>query len=110
MKIRKIDSKLEAGKATSGTSLKDKIYGVTYDQLVDKFGEPSYTPQDSGDGKVNFEWVFEFGDEIFTIYDWKSPSEEFAKDLVGTKEGTPWHVGGKSYAGDFVDYIESAVQ
>jgi hypothetical protein len=33
---------------------------VTYQDLVNTFGEPTFTPEDSGDGKVNYEWIIYF--------------------------------------------------
>ena len=105
---------------TFGTSKKGYLdYGITYTDLIDTFGNPTFLPEDSGDGKVNFEWVidFEFEGSIntFTIYDWKVDSE-YSKINTGTKEegrdwlgGSRWHVGGKEYAGDFIDKVAEAV-
>ena len=51
--------------STGGTSLKGKLpYGVVYQDLVEVLGEPTFLPDDSGDGKVNFEWVVEFENEF----------------------------------------------
>lgn len=102
---------------TTGTSLKGYLsYGVKYADLVGYFGQPTFLPEDSGDGKVNFEWVVEFegdnGIEVFTIYDWKTQSPEWSIENTGSEEqakesfGIRWHVGGKDYAGDFIDFIE----
>lgn len=94
--------------STTGTYLVGYLsYGITYDMLVEYLGNPTFLPEDSGDGKVNFEWVVEFNDELFTIYDWKSPSPEWAKENLGRE--VRWHVGGKEYAGDFINYIEELV-
>lgn len=103
---------------TTGSSLKGHLgYGITYDMLVEYLGNPTFMPEDSGDGKVNFEWVVEFNDELFTIYDWKTVSPEWSKVNTGTKEqalewfgGSRWHVGGKTYEGDFIDYIEKEIK
>ena len=112
-------SKSEAD--ASGTSLKDKLpFGITYSDLVERLGEPTYLPEDSGDGKVNYEWVVEFeteenGIQLFTIYDWKVDAE-WSKVNTGTIEqasewyGSRWHVGGKAYAGDFVDFLEKYLE
>ena len=105
---------------TTGTSLKGYLdYGITYDDLVDTFGNPTFLPEDSGDGKVNYEWVidFEFEGSIntFTIYDWKVDAEwsklntgrmEEGNDWLG---GSRWHVGGKDYAGDFIEKVSEAI-
>ena len=106
----------------SGSSLKGHLsYGITYDMLFDYLGEPTYLPEDSGDGKVNFEWVIDFDFEgsinTFRIYDWKTESAEWSKLNTGTKEeadkwfgGSRWHVGGKDYASDFIDFIEKEIK
>ena len=106
----------------TGSSLKGHLsYGITYDMLFGYLGEPTFLPEDSGDGKVNFEWVIEFETEngalkVFRIYDWKTESAEWSKLNTGRKEeaekwfgGSRWHVGGKYYAGDFIEFIENKV-
>ena len=105
----------------TGSSLKGHLsYGITYDMLIDYLGEPTFLPEDSGDGKVNFEWVIDFDFEgsinTFRIYDWKTESAEWSKLNTGRKEeaekwfgGSRWHVGGKDYAGDFIEFIEKKV-
>jgi len=102
------------------SSLKGYLdYGITYDDLVDTFGEPTFLPEDSGDGKVNFEWVIDFDFEgsinTFTIYDWKVDAE-WSKLNTGRMEegnewfgGSRWHIGGKDYAGDFIEKVSEAV-
>jgi len=75
----------------NGTSLTGYLNNEpSYNQLVGVLGEPTYIGE-SGDGKVNIEWVVEYKGEIFTIYDWK---------LWGSLKNIPnnsykWHVGGK---------------
>lgn len=112
--------KLDKNEVQYGTHLVGHLsYGITYNDLVDAFGEPTFLPEDSGDGKVNFEWAFDFEDESgineFTIYDWKTESAEWSKENTGTSEqagewfGSRWHVGGKGYGGDFIEYIEKKV-
>lgn len=105
----------------TGTSLKGYLdYGITYEDLVDTFGEPTFLPEDSGDGKVNYEWVIDFDFEgsinTFRIYDWKTESAEWSKLNTGRMEeanewfgGSRWHVGGKDYAGDFIEKVSEAV-
>lgn len=105
---------------TFGTSLKGYLsYGITYNDLVDFLDEPTFLPEDSGDGKVNYEWVVEFegdnGIEVFTIYDWKVDAD-WSKINTGKIEqanewfGSRWHVGGKDYAGDFIDFLEKEIK
>ena len=98
-------SREEAYGSTGGTSLKGYLYGVTYAQLVKTFGQPTFNPEDSGDGKVNFEWVFKFNDEIFTLYDWKTYDVEYT-----INELTTWNIGGKTYYGDFSTHIEKLLK
>ena len=105
----------------TGTSLKGYLdYGITYDDLVDTFGDPTFLPEDSGDGKVNYEWVIDFDFEgsinTFRIYDWKTESAEWSKLNTGRMEeanewfgGSRWHVGGKDYAGDFIEKVSEAI-
>jgi hypothetical protein len=89
----------------SGTSLSGYLDNVTYSNLCEAFGEPTCTPEDSGDGKVNFEWIFEFDGEIFTVYDWKTYDPEYTKNQL-----TRWNVGSKYSCTEFVPYIESILK
>lgn len=108
MKAVLITDKQEALRLTNGTHLVDKLVGVSFYDLVNTFGEPTFLPEDSGDGKVNFEWVFEFGDEVFTVYDWKV-SQDYAKHIMGRADEIQFHVGGKSFASKFVEFIQNTV-
>jgi len=102
------------------SSLKGYLdYGITYEDLVYTFGDPTFLPEDSGDGKVNYEWVIDFDFEgsinTFRIYDWKVEAE-WSKLNTGRMEeanewfgGSRWHVGGKDYAGDFIEKVSEAV-
>jgi len=103
-----VTNKKEALRLANGTHLKDRLTGITYNDMVNAFGEPSLTPEDSGDGKINFEWVFDFGEDIFTVYDWKV-SEEYARHILGRMDEIQFHVGGKTYAGDFIEYVQKKV-
>lgn len=100
-KLKKLTS-VEAD--ATGTSLKGYLLDTTYIDLCDAFGEPTYMPEDSGDGKIHFEWVFDFNGETFTLYDWKTYDEEYS-----LTELTKWNVGGKVFYGDFIDHIESVI-
>jgi hypothetical protein len=68
---------------------------ATYEQLVEKFGEPHDCTQEgewkSGDGKVRVEWAFKTGGvkkpTIVTIYEYKSDQP--------ICEITTWHIGSK---------------
>lgn len=98
MKYNIIKNKEKAGQLIGGTSLKDRLNGWTYKQLVQAFGNPTYDTA-SGDNKVQKEWVFERKSDgaCFTLYDWKSGDENYAVNM-----NTTWNVGSKVYAGEFV--------
>jgi len=85
----------------SGTSFKGYLHNTRYSDLVEAFGEPTWGPDDCGDGKVHFEWNFDFDGEVFTLYDWKTYDIEYT-----INELTTWNIGGKSYYGEFSDHIE----
>ena len=85
--------------STAGSSLKGYLYGPSYSQLVNFLGEPTFGL--SGDEKCQVEWVVEFNDELFTIYDWKTYSEYETKNNL-----YEWNVGGFSYAGELIDYLK----
>lgn len=101
MKYNKITNKENALKLMSGTSLKDRLVGFNYKQLVAAFGEPTFSTP-SGDGKIQKEWVFVRTEDnaVFTIYDWKTYDDSFTTTMNQT-----WNVGGKVYAGEFVTDI-----
>jgi len=84
---------------TNGTHYLTTI-DTKYRDLLGKLGAPTFEPEDSGDGKVMYEWVFYNDDEVFTIYDWKTYDEEYTK-----YEYTDWHVGGVGKPDKFVDWI-----
>jgi len=98
MKYNKITNKEAALKLISGTSLKDRLVGFNYKQLVAAFGEPTFSTP-SGDGKIQKEWVFVRVEDnvVFTIYDWKTYDDSFTTTMNQT-----WNVGSKVYAGEFV--------
>lgn len=93
----------EAESLTHGSSLKGYI-NATYSQLIEAIGEPTYD-EPSGDEKTQMEWVVEFNDEIFTIYDWKTYSRNYTEN-----ELTQFNVGGTTYAGDFINYVELLIK
>jgi len=102
-------SKKEVGNKIHMSSLKGYIHNISYYELVEIFGEPTFQPEDSGDGKVNYEWVVPFkvkgkDKEYFTIYDWKTYDPEYTKEMY-----TRWHVGGKTGAIDFIDAVEQTL-
>jgi hypothetical protein len=78
------------------------LIDFTYHDLTAILGEPLFKPEDSGDGKVQYEWVVEFKGKQFHIYDWKTWDEEYTKN-----ELTWWSIGSKdsSWLGDFEDHL-----
>lgn len=88
---------------TTGVGLRGCLKGTFY-QLKELLGEPTYD-QPSGDGKVQVEWVVKYKEEIFTIYDWKTYCREYTLHQLNE-----FNVGGKSYAYDFISYLESQLK
>lgn len=99
--MRKVVNKKKALELIGGTYLVGKIVGYTYTDLVNLMGEPTFNTG-SDDGKTQKEWVIVDGDNVFTIYDWKTYDEHYTMN-----ELTMWNVGGKGYAGEFIDKLES---
>jgi len=91
---------------TNGTSLKGHLYEVNYLTLVKTFGKPTY-PEESADGKVQVEWVFDYNGEVFTLYDWKTYDREYT-----INQNTRWNVGGKekSSVAGFLDMVVSMIK
>ena len=98
MKYNLIRNKDKARQLIGGTSRKDRLNGWSYKQLVQAFGNPTFS-NPSGDNKVQKEWVFQRNSDgvTFTIYDWLSKTEDYVMNF-----NTNWNVGSKEYAGEFV--------
>lgn len=90
MKKLTADNLSELYSKTNGTHKIATLMGATYDDLVRNFGEPSINVP-SGDDKVQVEWVFDFNDEIFTIYDWKTYDRNYTLQHLNH-----WSIGGKT--------------
>jgi len=99
--MRKLVNKKKALELTGGTYKVGTLLGWTYSDLVNLMGEPTL-PEPSGDEKVQKEWVIVDGDNVFTIYDWKTYDVEYT-----ITENTQWSVGGKTSAYEFIDKLES---
>ena len=97
-KYNKITKQENALKLIGGTSLKDRLVGFNYKQLVAAFGEPTF-PTESDDGKIQKQWVFVRTKDnvVFTIYDWKTYDENFTTTMLQS-----WNIGSTEYAGEFV--------
>ena len=88
----------DARNAKDLTSLKGYIT-ATYSQLVEELGEPTFnTP--SGDGKTQVEWVVEFENNYYTIYDWKVYDREFTLNKLDT-----FNVGSRVNALEFILHL-----
>mgnify|MGYP001254324390 FL=1 len=97
MKYNIIRNKDKAGQLIGGTSRKDHLIGWSYKQLVQAFGEPTYS-EVSGDGKVQKQWVFERVSDgaCFTIYDWKTGDQNTTEEFT-----RQWTIGSKVGVGEF---------
>jgi hypothetical protein len=105
--MKVLQDKKQAQKLTHMTSFSTRINGVTYHDLVEALGKPLYNPEDSGDGKTNYEWVVLFEGNVFTIYDWKTYDE-----IYSMNELTSWHIGSKAGVLEvdrFVRHLETIV-
>lgn len=96
-----LKDKTIAVKALAGGKVQERLVGWNYTQLVAAFGQPTFTELHSG-GKVRKEWVIQDNStgEVFSIYDWKTESEDYTK--VWLQE---WNVGGKTKTSKFVTDI-----
>lgn len=102
MKIISIENS-EAVSIT-GTARRGTIK-TTYNQLVEKFGPPTFKDGD----KTTVEWALDFyveddGEEDYvtaTIYDWKMNSTPFGEH--------DWHIGGRR-AKDAVEAVYTAME
>ena len=93
----------EVGNKTTMSSLKGYVK-ATYPKLIELLGEPTYS-EESGDSKVQKEWVVEYEGEVFTIYDWKTYDAEYT-----INELDEFNVGGKTYAGEFIQALETKIK
>ena len=89
---------------TNGTFRVGTLNQVTYRELLNIFGPPTYYPEDSADGKVKFEWVLFNGKDVFTVYDYKTYDEDYTRN-----ELTTWSVGGKTDPYDVTRQIYKAL-
>tara|TARA_R110000803_G_C11974977_1_gene320064 strand:- start:933 stop:1262 length:330 start_codon:yes stop_codon:yes gene_type:complete len=103
MKYGKLINQEKALKVSGGTSLKERLVGFNYKQIVAAFGNPTFSKV-SGDGKVQKEWVFirESDKEVFTLYDWKTNDEDYTMTM-----NQNWNIGSRVYAGGFVTELRT---
>jgi hypothetical protein len=63
---------------------------ISYDRLVEKFGEPT-----EGDGyKVDAEWLLDIDGEFVTIYNYKDGVNYNGPEGTPVEDITDWHIGG----------------
>lgn len=80
----------KTNKSASGTSFHDTIIRETPANMKKLLGAPEYE-DNSGDDKVNMEWIMETSDgTVFTIYDWKEYMPLNENAVIS------WHIGGYS--------------
>lgn len=72
----------------SGSSLKCYLNNICYAELESLLGPPTMHSNDFPDGKVNYEWVIEYNNKLFFIYDWKTINSNFSKKVLDV-----WNVG-----------------
>jgi hypothetical protein len=97
---------IDASHGCTGTSLKGYLRkGIKFADLYKTLGEPTFKPEDSGDGKVQYQWVLEWNGHVFTIYDWKTYDHEYT-----VNEYDRWHVGAKGYSGEFEDMVNQMIE
>ena len=99
MKVFKHDEDFDA----TGTSLAGYIQ-ANYKQLVEVLGEPTWD-EGSDDDKVQVEWICEFDEDIFTIYDWKTYDREYT-----INELNKFNIGSKVIADDFIEMLEAKIK
>lgn len=80
------------------------IHNTSYHELLNVLGEPTYN-EPSGDDKVQREWVINFNNKIFTIYDWKTYNLEYT-----LTELTEFNIGGSTFAFDLKDEIQERIK
>jgi len=73
----------------NGTFKIGSLDGIYYRDLVEKLGEP--TVIGSGDDKVQYEWLIEYENRVYTIYDWKTYDPEYTEYELDT-----WSIGGNA--------------
>ena len=89
--------------STTGTGLAGYLNNVTYQELVDALGLPTFN-EPSGDDKTQVEWVLDFNGNVFTIYDWKTYDREYTENKL-----TRWNIGSIVDATAFIAVIEGVV-
>ena len=86
---------------------------TNHDHLVSKLGSPRHVEEFSGDNKITTEWIIQFGENVFTVYDYKESvlygeggGNLLISEIRSTKD-IDWSIGGEdgSDPQKFIDYI-----
>ena len=101
--IKVIRNEQEALRLMNGTFRVGEI-NRTYMDLVTGLGEPTFG-EESGDGKVQVEWVCKFKGNVFTIYDWKTYDRDYTEF-----ELNEFNIGSKTARGYEVTEFVNAVR
>jgi hypothetical protein len=101
MKVFVTSEQMEAIRRLTGTYNIGRLDGFKYYNLIEILGQPTFS-MTSDEGKVQKEWVIEYDDNIFTVYDWKTYDEEFTMS-----ELTSWRIGGfgNSSLNEFINFL-----
>lgn len=77
-------------RSSNGTSFYSDTFRASVADIKQFCGEPAWE-NNSGDDKVNFEWIMETDNgDVFTIYDWKEYRSIEETEII------EWHIGGHS--------------
>lgn len=104
MRVFEIVDQVEALEKTTGTFFVGRLFSFTYYELVEVLGQPTFAAP-SSDDKVQKEWVIEFNDNIYTIYDWKTYDENYTMDKL-----KQWNIGGFTSIdmNELINYLQDA--
>ena len=104
MRVFEIVDQVEALEKTTGTFFVGRLFGLMYDDLVEILGQPTFA-RASSDDKVQKEWVIEFNDNIYTIYDWCTYDEDYTMDNL-----KDWNIGGFTSidTDELINYLKDA--
>jgi hypothetical protein len=98
--IQVITKSDEALRMTNGIVSKTLLHNVTYEELVQTFGEP-VIDRPSSDKKVNVEWVFMYKGHPYSIFDYESSSRDTNRR---------WFVGGGDEYQTFLVDVRNELQ
>lgn len=109
--FRTVRDKKIGNKLSWGTGRLGYIESISPSELLKVFGLPTFTEEDSGDGKVHVEWVVRYTDQetlqeyIFTVYSWKWTFNPFDEPETRRR----FNVGGDFESKDKVHNFVSSV-